>query len=134
MLFTSRLEPGPDLHSSRQETAKRLECRVDSARGPLSEPARAAKRLESARGLLFEPPRDRLLRDSSRLKSSPDLGSCTTLIITDYSLAIGSITVTNEVPLWASMWNRVVYRFGACSCSGQICHDTGAWRSDLPRK
>jgi len=106
VLFTSRLEPSPDLGSSRlglwdpwtrglepspdldsrtrarlepprnrQGTAKRLESRVESARGPLSEPARAAKRLESARGPLFEPPRGRLPRDSSRLESSPDLGS-----------------------------------------------------------
>ena len=71
VLFTSRLEPP----RNRQETAKRLESRVESARGPLSEPARAAKRLESARGPLFEPPRDLLPRDSSRLESSPDLGS-----------------------------------------------------------
>jgi len=83
--WTRGLEPSPDLDSrtrarlepprNRQETAKRLESRVESARGPLSEPARAAKRLESARGPLFEPPRDRLPRDSSRLESSPDLGS-----------------------------------------------------------
>ena len=77
-----RLEPP----RNRQETAKRLESSVESARGPLSEPARAAKRLESARGPLFEPPTARLPRDSSRLvaptgsKGSSPLGSCTTLV------------------------------------------------------
>ena len=42
---------------TRQERAKRLESGVESARGPLSEPTRAANGLESARRPLFEPPR-----------------------------------------------------------------------------
>ena len=78
MLFTSRLGSwhpwarGLEPPRVRQERAKRLESGVKSARGPLSEPTRAAKGLESARRPLFEPPRSRLPRDSSPLEPSPD--------------------------------------------------------------
>ena len=74
----SRLEPSPDLDLSLQETAKRLESRVESASGPLSEPARVAKGLESARRPLFEPPRagcQETRADSSRVQSWARAGS-----------------------------------------------------------
>ena len=64
----ARLEP-PRI---RQERTKRLDSGVVSARGPLSEPTRAARGLESARRPLFEPPRSRLPRDLSPLEPSPD--------------------------------------------------------------
>ena len=49
----SRLEPP----RNRQEPPRGSSLEFESARGPLSEPARVAKGLESARRPLFEPPR-----------------------------------------------------------------------------
>jgi len=62
VLFTSRLEPSPDLGSSRQETRVCWWTPVRAAKSPV------AKRLEPAR--LVAPPGS---------KGSSPLGSCTTL-------------------------------------------------------